>query len=423
MSLFGLKFGGKRKRQTQEAEQRLAAARAASEQAVAEAQGTGQVPPSGQLQPWEEGASAVQPPTGELEAVPPLPPAPPIPGGTPAPGEYDPALAEQRVHDKVAEVRHEQQRIGAEADRRLAAAEQMQQGGGMLPAGAPIQDTGAVPPSPPMDLKTAVEQKMEQERQAREREMAEAEERLRQIEERTRAAEERATEAKRLEQKRVEEEARDQRLEELRRNVAEAEARAQEAEQRAAEAEQAVVRSVQGGGQAPPVTPAVPPAPEPQQQPFSPATPPPAPAELQTFQPPTPPPPPAPEPPQQAEPTPPPPPPPPAAMPPAAVPPPPASSEPPTPPPPPAAEAPTLADQAGAAPPPPAPLGDQGGGRIDLNTVTFEQLREQNLSVTQATRLLAHRERLGGFKTVDDLDQVAGFPQDLLEDLKTRSTV
>ena len=60
---------------------------------------------------------------------------------------------------------------------------------------------------------------------------------------------------------------------------------------------------------------------------------------------------------------------------------------------------------------------------LDLNVVTFEQLRAQSLSVTQATRLLAHRERLGGFKTVDDLDQVAGFPQDLLEDLKGRSTV
>ena len=64
-----------------------------------------------------------------------------------------------------------------------------------------------------------------------------------------------------------------------------------------------------------------------------------------------------------------------------------------------------------------------GGDQINLTTVTFEQLREHNLSVTQATRLLAHRERLGGFKTVEDLDQVAGFPQDLLDDLKTRSTV
>jgi competence protein ComEA len=64
-----------------------------------------------------------------------------------------------------------------------------------------------------------------------------------------------------------------------------------------------------------------------------------------------------------------------------------------------------------------------GSGPVNLNTITFEQLREQNLSVTQATRLLAHRERLGGFQSVDDLDQVAGFPQDVLTDLKSRSSV
>jgi DNA uptake protein ComE-like DNA-binding protein len=55
--------------------------------------------------------------------------------------------------------------------------------------------------------------------------------------------------------------------------------------------------------------------------------------------------------------------------------------------------------------------------------VTFEQLRGQNLSVTQATRLLAHRERLGGFTSIDDLDQVAGFPDDVLADLKSRATI
>jgi DNA uptake protein ComE-like DNA-binding protein len=74
-----------------------------------------------------------------------------------------------------------------------------------------------------------------------------------------------------------------------------------------------------------------------------------------------------------------------------------------------------------AAPEPAAPA--SGGGEVNLNSVTFEQLRGQNLSVTQATRLLAHRERLGGFSSVDDLDQVAGFPEDVLADLKSRATV
>ena len=73
-------------------------------------------------------------------------------------------------------------------------------------------------------------------------------------------------------------------------------------------------------------------------------------------------------------------------------------------------------------PPAPEPPPAAGGG-LDLNVVTFEQLRARNLSVTQATRLLAHRERMGGFKSIDDLDQVAGFPPDLLAELKSQSTV
>lgn len=60
---------------------------------------------------------------------------------------------------------------------------------------------------------------------------------------------------------------------------------------------------------------------------------------------------------------------------------------------------------------------------MNLNTVTFEQLREQGLSVTQATRVLAHRERLGGYRSVDDLDDVPGFQSGFLTELKQRATV
>ncbi len=70
-----------------------------------------------------------------------------------------------------------------------------------------------------------------------------------------------------------------------------------------------------------------------------------------------------------------------------------------------------------------APPSGAAGGSINLNTVTFEQLREASLSVTQATRLLAHRERLGRFGSVDELDEVPGFPQEVLDDLKSRATV
>lgn len=63
------------------------------------------------------------------------------------------------------------------------------------------------------------------------------------------------------------------------------------------------------------------------------------------------------------------------------------------------------------------------GDTINLNTVTFEQLRATSLSVTQATRILAYRERMGGFSSVDDLDEVPGFPRDFLVEFKTRVTV
>jgi competence protein ComEA len=95
-------------------------------------------------------------------------------------------------------------------------------------------------------------------------------------------------------------------------------------------------------------------------------------------------------------------------------------------PPAPTPEPPTPAPEPGPLPPAPEPrppAAGSTGGTIDLNSVSFEQLRAENLSVTQATRLLAHRERLGRFGSVDDLDEVPGFPQDVLEDLKRRSSV
>ena len=40
------------------------------------------------------------------------------------------------------------------------------------------------------------------------------------------------------------------------------------------------------------------------------------------------------------------------------------------------------------------------------------------MSVTQATRVIAYRERRDGFDSIDDLDQVPGFPKPLLAELK-----
>ncbi|MGZ5355377.1 MAG: ComEA family DNA-binding protein [Solirubrobacterales bacterium] len=57
---------------------------------------------------------------------------------------------------------------------------------------------------------------------------------------------------------------------------------------------------------------------------------------------------------------------------------------------------------------------------VNLNSATFEQLRGMGMSVTQATRVIAYRERQNGFDAVDDLDAVPGFPAEALARLKER---
>jgi competence protein ComEA len=60
---------------------------------------------------------------------------------------------------------------------------------------------------------------------------------------------------------------------------------------------------------------------------------------------------------------------------------------------------------------------------VDLNAVTYEELRALDLSTTQAKRLLTYRERAGGFSSIDDIDEVPGFPEAVREGLKQRLTV
>ena len=285
---------------------------------------------------------------------------PPLQAGATEPA-YDPATAEQRVHDKVAEIQQEEGRIRAEAERRIAEAEQRRREAGARIE--PTDTTQSMPPPVPPGLQGA-KQDLQRGREEQDRSMTEAERRLTEIEERTRAAEKRAAEAQRLAALHADEEERERRLKDLRDSVAQAEERAREAERRAAEAEQAVMRSVSPGAAQPGVqreAHVVDP------QPQAPGMQPPAP----------------PGPPQ------------------------------PGPPPPPTPEPP--------APPAPEPPSAAAGPTISLNSVSFEQLRSQGLSVTQATRLLAHRERIGSFQSLDDLDEVPGFPKDQVEDLKRRS--
>jgi competence ComEA-like helix-hairpin-helix protein len=85
-----------------------------------------------------------------------------------------------------------------------------------------------------------------------------------------------------------------------------------------------------------------------------------------------------------------------------------------------------VAEPEPAPPPQPSTPKPDSGGRgpaLDVNTATFEELRELGLSVTQATRVIAYRERRDGFNTIDDLDAVPGFPKGLVEQLRDRLTV
>ena len=81
--------------------------------------------------------------------------APPLQAGATEPA-YDPATAEQRVQDKVADIQQEEGRIRAEAERRIAEAEQRQ-----LESEARIQRTAAgettqsLPPPVPPHLQDA----------------------------------------------------------------------------------------------------------------------------------------------------------------------------------------------------------------------------------------------------------------------------
>lgn len=50
------------------------------------------------------------------------------------------------------------------------------------------------------------------------------------------------------------------------------------------------------------------------------------------------------------------------------------------------------------------------GGPVSLSKASLEELREIGMSVTQARRVIRHREAHGGFEPVDDLDVLSGFP-------------
>jgi hypothetical protein len=85
-----------------------------------------------------------------------------------------------------------------------------------------------------------------------------------------------------------------------------------------------------------------------------------------------------------------------------------------------AAEAAHVSQPEARAAPEPEPTPEEiPEGMLSLRVVTFDELRELGLSVTQSKRVLKYRDERG-FNSVDELDQVPGFPRTFLAELKGR---
>ena len=62
-------------------------------------------------------------------------------------------------------------------------------------------------------------------------------------------------------------------------------------------------------------------------------------------------------------------------------------------------------------------------GPLNMNAADFDQLRAAGLSVTQAKRLLAYRDGIGGFRSLDEARAVPGFPRELLAERRSRAAL
>ena len=88
-----------------------------------------------------------------------------------------------------------------------------------------------------------------------------------------------------------------------------------------------------------------------------------------------------------------------------------------------AAEQPSPKPEPSPEPEPSKPSSRAEGSEIDVNLATFEELRGLGFSVTQATRVIAYRERNHGFDSVDELHAVPGLPNEGLDELKEKLRV
>jgi len=63
------------------------------------------------------------------------------------------------------------------------------------------------------------------------------------------------------------------------------------------------------------------------------------------------------------------------------------------------------------------------GAPLNINQATYEDLRRLRLSVPQTGLVLEYRDRVGGLKSLDELDGIPGFPKSFLTELKRGLTL
>jgi len=68
---------------------------------------------------------------------------------------------------------------------------------------------------------------------------------------------------------------------------------------------------------------------------------------------------------------------------------------------------------------------DRGGGnKVNLNTASKEELMQiEGLDEESAGRIIQYREENGGFGSIDEVTQIPGFGETLLEKVKAEATV
>jgi DNA uptake protein ComE-like DNA-binding protein len=65
----------------------------------------------------------------------------------------------------------------------------------------------------------------------------------------------------------------------------------------------------------------------------------------------------------------------------------------------------------------------RSNGELDVNEASFEELRNLGLSVTQSARLIAYRDVRGGYKSLDELDDIPGLSEATKVELRGRLTL